>query len=156
PAANVNVLLNGTTVFRGRFSGLTRADGTFLFDRVPAGGLNVNSRDSASPASSPTGSGVVAARPATTPRPERQRVGTVAGNVFAANGVTPVPGVSVSLSSNTIQLSVTSGVSGGFVFNTVPSGAYELTALVNGVVRSQASVQVTTQGATVTRNLVLS
>lgn len=84
-----------------------------------------------------------------------QPVGSVAGTVFAANGVTPVPGISVNIAGQ-VNKTTSSAGDGSFSFASVPSGAYTLKAVDGGgSTRTQAAVTVTTQGTAVVQNLVL-
>ncbi len=87
-----------------------------------------------------------------------QGKGTVAGHVFAADGVTPLPGADVgltSLSSGVAQIT-TSDASGGFVFGSVPVGNANLEA-IHLPTRSQAQAvaNVAADGGTTLIDLIL-
>jgi 6-phosphogluconolactonase (cycloisomerase 2 family) len=154
PVANALVTLNGQTSFGGTFSGVTQGDGTFTFSQVPAGNFTLAATDPVSQAGAST-TGSVTPGQSTSLTLQLQPVGSVTGTVFAANGVTPVASMSVVL-SGPVSETVSSGTDGGFTFAVVPSGAYTLQAVDgSGKVRAQATVTITTEGATVTQNLVL-
>jgi protocatechuate 3,4-dioxygenase beta subunit len=157
PVANALLTLTGQTAFGGTFSGVSQADGTFTFGAVPAGTFTVTATDSVSQAGA-IATGSVAAGQSAAVTLQLQPVGSVTGIVFAADGLTPVAGISVTiLGQGQISLTTTSGPDGSFTFGAVPSGTYTLQAIDgNGKIRAQASVTVATQGSTVTQNLVLS
>jgi len=155
PVVDAILTLQGQSSFGGTFNGVTQPDGTFIFSQVPAGNFTVTATDPVTQAGAST-TGSVAAAQSTNITIHLQPVGSVLGTVFAANQVTPVPDISVSLSGQTNQ-TTTSGTDGSFSFNTVPSGQYTLQAIDgNGTVRAQASVTVTAQNPPVVQNLVLS
>jgi hypothetical protein len=156
PVGNALLTLTGQSSFGGTFNGVSQPDGTFTFSQVPAGSFSVTASNPETGAgASITGS--VAAGQSVNVTLQLQPVGTITGFVFAVDGVTPVAGISVDLSSpDQTNQTVISGVDGSFTFSAVPSGSYTLRATDgNGTVRAQASVTVATQGSVVTQNLVL-
>jgi hypothetical protein len=150
------VTVTGQTSFGGSFNGVTQPNGTISFSQVPAGSFSVVASDGVTAAGAGPVTGSVTAGGTTSVTLQMQPVGSVSGFVFAANGVTPVSDMTVNLVGATTQ-TVTTASDGSFLFNVVPSGTYTLQAVDgSGSVRAQASVTVSTEGKTVTQNLVLS
>jgi hypothetical protein len=136
------------------FNGVTQVNGTFTFGNVPAGTFSIVAVDPITQAGA-SGGGSVPIGATTTEMLQLQPVGSIAGVVYAANGVTPVPDMAVVLSGQ-INQTVTSAADGSFDFAIVSGGPYVLQAVDgNGNVRAQAPVTVSTQGSVVTQNLVL-
>jgi hypothetical protein len=156
PVANALVTLTGQSSFGGVFNGVTQPDGTFTFSQLPAGSFSVTASNPQTGAGASVTSSVAAGQSATVTL-QLQPVGSIAGVVFAVDGVTPVADMSVVLlGADQTKQTATSAADGSFIFSTVPSGSYTLSAIDgNGTVRAQVSVTVVTQGAVVTRNLVL-
>ncbi len=156
PDANAIVALTGQTAFGGSFNGITQANGTYTFSLVPAGAFAVTASDPVTQAGAGPVSGSVTAGGSAAVTLQLQPTGSVTGFVFAANGVTPVSGISVNLAGGVSQ-TTTSAFDGSFSFNVVPSGAYTLQAVDgNGTVRASATVTVATENGTVKQNLILS
>ena len=85
-----------------------------------------------------------------------QSSGTIQGTVFASNGTTTIPNISVQLSGPVTRQVSTNGL-GGFKFNIVPSGSYQLRAIdSSGNIRASVTVSISTQDQVVSQNLVLS
>ena len=155
PDASAILVLTGQTQFGGTFNGVTQANGTYTFSQVPAGAFAVTASDPVTQAGAGPVTGSVAAGGSTSITLQLQAVGAVTGFVFAANGVTPVSGMTVNLVGEVTQ-TTTSASDGSFAFNVVPSGTYTLQALDgSGTIRATASVTVASQGSSVQQNLVL-
>lgn len=150
-AAGILVTLTGKTAFGGTFNGITQSNGTITFTQVPSGNFAVSAIDPVTQAGA-SANGSVAAGQSTSITLQLQPVGSVTGIVFAANQVTTVPDITVTLSGQ-VNLATTSGSDGSFTFNTVPNGAYTLQAIdASGTVRAQASIS----SVPATQNLLLS
>ena len=155
PDASAILALTGQTIFGGTFNGITQANGTYTFSQVPAGGFAVTASDPVTQAGAGPMSGTVAAGGNTSITLQLQPVGSVTGFVFAANGVSPVSGMAVSLVGVVTQ-TTTSASDGSFSFSVVPSGTYMLQAVDgSGNVRATASVTVASEGSAVQQNLIL-
>jgi hypothetical protein len=160
PDASAIVTLTGQTAFGGSFNGVTQPNGTYTFSQIPAGGFAVTASDPVTQAGAGPVSGSVSPGNTATITLQLQPVGSVSGFVFAANGVTPVSGMTVNLVGTATQAAVTqtttSASDGSFLFSVVPSGTYTLQAIDgSGTVRATASVTVASEGSTVQQNLVL-
>jgi hypothetical protein len=150
-APGVLVTITGQSAFGGTFNGVTQVDGTATFNQVPAGNFVVTATDPVSQAGA-SANGSVAAGGNAAITLQLQPVGSVTGVVFAANQVTPVSNITVTLSGQ-VNLTTTSGSDGSFTLNSVPNGTYTLQAIdSNGTVRAQASIA----SIPATQNLILS
>jgi hypothetical protein len=155
PVANALVTLTAQGGAGGFFSGLSQADGTIPFSQVSAGSFTAVATDPVSQAGA-TVTGSVTAGQNTSVTLQLQPVGSVTGTVLAPDGVTPVADMTVTLAGQITQ-TTTSGANGGFAFNAVPAGAYQLRAFDSGgLERAQANVTLTGQGSVITQNLILS
>ena len=155
PDASAIVTLTGQTLFGGTFNGVTQANGTYAFSQVPAGAFAVSASDPVTQAGAGPVSGSVTAGGSAAITLQLQPVGSVTGIVFAANGVTPVSGITVNLVGGVTQTTA-SASDGSFLFNVVPSGTYTLQAVDgSGSVRATATVTVATEGSSVRQNLIL-
>lgn len=153
--ASAILTLTGQTAFGGSFGGITQPDGTYTFSQVPAGAFAVTATDPVTQAGAGPVSGSVAAGGTASLTLHLQAVGSVTGFVFAANGVTPVSGVTVNLTGEVTQ-TTTTAFDGSFSFSVVPSGTYSLQAVDgSGKVRATANVTVASQGGSTQQNLVL-
>jgi hypothetical protein len=155
PVGSAQVTLTSLTIFGGSQTGVTQSDGTVTFNNVLAGNFSVSAAD---PKTSLTGSnnGNVAVNNTSKLTVQLQSAGSISGAVFASDGSTPVPNISVQLVGQ-VNRQITSGANGAFSFATVPANTYQLQAVDStGTVRAAASVTVSTQGQQVTQNLVLS
>lgn len=153
--AGAQVQLNSQTIFGGRQTGSTQADGTLTFANVLAGNFSVSA---VNPQTNLTGStsGNVAVNGTTNITVQLQSSGAVQGTVFASNGTTTIPNISVQLSGPVSRQVSSSGV-GSFRFDIVPAGSYQLRAIdSSGNIRASVNVSISTQDQVVTQNLVLS
>lgn len=155
------VTVTGQTSFGGTFSAVTQPNGTVSFSQVPAGSFIAVASDGVTAAGAGPASGSVIAGGTTNITLQMQPVGSVSGFVFAANGVTGVSNITVNLvgtnADGPTTQTITTASNGSFIFSVVPSGIYTLQAVDgSGNVRAQASVTVSSEGSTVTQNLVLS
>ena len=151
-APNVQVTVQGQTQFGGTQSGTTQTNGTITFTNVFAGAFNVYVVD---PQTGLQGSANASVAPGATATVtvQLQPAGTITGKVFAADGVTALPNVPVSLSGQ-VSRQTTTSADGSFQFTVVPLGAYTLTSTdSSGNTRAYANVALANNGATVTQNL---
>ncbi len=153
PGAQVK--LDSQTVFGGRQTGSTQADGTLTFANVLAGNFSVSA---VNPQTNLTGStsGNVAVNATTNIAVQLQSSGAIQGTVFGSNGTSPIPNISVQL-SGPVSRQISSSGTGAFRFDIVPTGSYQLRAIdSSGNVRASVGVSLSTQDQVVTQNLVLS
>ncbi|HEX3153214.1 MAG TPA: carboxypeptidase regulatory-like domain-containing protein [Candidatus Angelobacter sp.] len=153
--SGAQIQLNSQTIFGGRQTGSTQADGTLTFANVLAGNFSVSA---VNPQTNLTGSatGNVAVGSTTNTTVQLQSSGTVLGTVFASNGTTTISNISVQL-NGPVSRQVSANGLGNFRFDIVPSGSYQLRAIdSSGNVRASVSVSISTQDQSVTQNLVLS
>ncbi|HMD96237.1 MAG TPA: carboxypeptidase regulatory-like domain-containing protein [Terriglobia bacterium] len=152
--SGAQVTVTSKTSFGGTLTGATQANGTVTFAHVLAGAFSVSAvNPSTQLAGSATGS--VTANGSTSVTVQLQASGSIVGTVFAPDGATPVPGITLQLSGQ-VNHQTTSGAGGTYQFNVVPTGTYTLTAVdALGNQRASASVTLTTQGQQVTQNLTL-
>jgi hypothetical protein len=153
PGAQIR--LDSQTIFGGRQTGSTQADGTLTFANVLAGNFSVFA---VNPQTNLTGStnGNVAVNTTTNITVQLQSSGAIQGTVFGSNGTTPIPNISVQL-SGPVSRQVSSSGTGSFRFDVVPTGSYTLRAIdSSGNVRASVGVSISTQDQVVTQNLVLS
>jgi Carboxypeptidase regulatory-like domain/Bacterial TSP3 repeat/Bacterial Ig-like domain (group 2) len=154
PVAGAQIKLDSQTVFGGRQTGTTQADGTLTVATVLAGSFLVSAVD---PQTNLAGSstGNVAVNGTANVTVQLQSAGAVQGTVFGTNGTTPISNISVQL-NGPVSRQVNSSPTGSFRFDIVPSGAYQLRAVDSSAnVRATAQISVSTQGQVVTQNLVL-
>lgn len=151
--ATVNV--DSQTIFGGRQTGSTQADGTLTFNNVLAGNFSVSA---VNPRTSLAGfnTGNVAVNSSAAVTVQLQSSGSILGQVFASDGSTPVPNISVQLRGQVSRTTI-SGSGGSFRFDVVPSNTYELDAFdSSGNLRARAAnVTITAQGQQVVQNLTL-
>lgn len=155
PLAGAQVKLDSQTIFGGRQTGTTQANGTLTFANVLAGGYSAFAVD---PQTSLTGSnsGNIAANATANITVQLQGAGAVQGTVFAPDGTTPVPNISVQLNGQ-VGRQTTTAPNGTFRFDVVPVNTYELRIVDSaGNVRASALVTIATHGQVITKNLVLS
>ena len=153
PGAQIK--LDSQTIFGGRQTGSTQADGTLTFANVLAGNFSVSA---VNPQTNLTGSanGNVAVNTTSNITVQLQSSGAIQGTVFGSNGTTPIPNISVQLSGPVSRQTSSSGT-GTFRFDIVPTGSYTLRAIdSSGNVRASVGVSISTQDQVVTQNLVLS
>ncbi len=153
--SGATVNLDSSTIFGGRQTGTTQADGTLAFSNVLAGNFSVLAVD---PKTSLNGSntGNVAVNNSSAVTVQLQSAGSILGTVFGSDGSTPIPNITVQLSGQ-VNRQVSSGVNGSFRFDVVPANTYNLRAIDSiGNVRANATVIVATQAQLVTQNLTLS
>ncbi|MFL6388274.1 MAG: carboxypeptidase regulatory-like domain-containing protein [Terriglobales bacterium] len=153
PGAQVR--LDSQTIFGGRQTGSTQADGTLSFANVLAGNFSVSA---VNPQTNLTGStnGNVAVNATTNIAVQLQSSGAIQGTVFGSNGTTPIPNISVQL-SGPVSRQISSSGTGAFRFDIVPTGSYQLRAIdSSGNVRASVGISISTQDQVVTQNLVLS
>ena len=153
--SGATVRVDSNTIFGGEQVGATQADGTFTFNNVLAGNFFVSAVD---PKSNLAGSnsGNVAVNNSSPVTVQLQSAGSIQGTVFATDGATPIPNITVQLSGQ-VNRQVSSAVNGAFRFDNVPVNAYQLKAIDSvGNIRAVVAVILTTQGQLVTQNLILS
>jgi hypothetical protein len=153
--SGAQVNLASQTIFGGTQTGTTQADGTLTFNSVLAGNFLVNAKD---PKTSLEGSknGNVTVKNTTSITVQLQSAGNLSGTVFASDGLTPVPNVSVQLVGQVFRQTV-SGPNGIFNFAIVPANTYQIEAIDSiGTLRAVANVTIATQGQQVVQNLTLS
>lgn len=156
PVSGAQVNLASQTIFGGIQTGATQSDGTLTFTNVLAGNFNVSAVD---PKTNLGGSntGNITVGKSTTVTVQLQAAGSILGQVFASDGVTPVPNISVQLRGQVNRQ--TNTINGGaFRFDTVPVNTYELDAVDSaGDLRARVTgVVLSTQGQQVVQNLTLS
>src|SRR6185437_14047689 len=122
--SGATVRVDSNTIFGGEQVGTTQADGTFTFNNVLAGNFFVSAVD---PKSNLAGSnsGNVAVNNSSPVTVQLQSAGSIQGTVFATDGVTPIPNITVQLSGQ-VNRQVSSAVNGAFRFDNVPVNAYQL------------------------------
>jgi hypothetical protein len=153
--SGAQVQLNSQTIFGGRQTGSTQADGTLTFANVLAGNFSVSA---VNPQTNLTGStnGNVAVNTTANITVQLQSSGAVQGTVFGSNGTSPIPNISVQL-SGPVSRQISSSGAGSFRFDIVPTGSYQLRAIdSSGNVRASVGISVSTQDQVVTQNLILS
>ncbi|MGZ4843338.1 MAG: beta strand repeat-containing protein [Candidatus Angelobacter sp.] len=154
PVSGAQVRLDSQTVFGGRQTGATQADGTLTFANVLAGGYSVSASDPQTGLTG-SGSGNITVSGTSNLTVQLQSAGTIQGTVFGPDGTTTIGSISVQLSGQ-VQRHTSSVGNGTFRFDVVPANIYQLTAVDSaGNVRASASVVVSTHGQVVTQNLVL-
>jgi len=154
PNAQVTLQTNG---FGSHATALTDENAVANFNNVLAGTFSVSALDPVDQLGGSLSSSVLVGETVeltVTLEPSADLIGTV----FDADGVTPVPGISVRLSP--INRAVTTGTDGTFRFDMIPVGRspYSLNARdVNGTLRSSASgIVLTSHGEQVVNDLTLS
>src|SRR6478672_6845938 len=154
PVSGAQVRLDSQTVFGGRQTGTTQADGTLTFANVLAGGYSVSATD---PLTSLTGSntGNITVNGTSNTTVQLQSAGTVQGTVFGPDGTTTIGSISIQLSGQ-LQRHTTTAGNGTYRFDVVPANTYQVSAIDSaGNIRASANLAVSTQGQVVTQNLVL-
>ena len=153
PVSGAQVILTSDTAFTQQLTGLTASNGTYTFMNTLAGDVTIMATSPATQLAG-TAQGTLTASGSTNVTVTLQAAGTVSGTVFAADGATPVPGITVQLDSATTTVSAADGT---YQFPTVPSGAHQVIALDGSGLATSASVTavISTQGQTVTANLIL-
>ncbi|MGZ4875462.1 MAG: beta strand repeat-containing protein, partial [Candidatus Angelobacter sp.] len=154
PVSGAQVRLDSQTVFGGRQTGATQADGTLTFANVLAGGYSVSASDPQTGLTG-SGSGNITVSGTSNLTVQLQSAGTIQGTVFGPDGTTTIGSISVQLSGQ-VQRHTSSVGNGTFRFDVVPANIYQLTAVDSaGNARASASVVVSTHGQVVTQNPVL-
>jgi Carboxypeptidase regulatory-like domain/Bacterial TSP3 repeat/Bacterial Ig-like domain (group 2) len=154
PVSGAQVNLDSQTVFGGRQTGTTQADGTLTFANVLAGGYSVFASDPQTGLTG-SGSGNITANGTGNVTVPLQSAGAIQGTVFGPDGRTTIGSISVQLSGQ-VQRHTTSAGNGTFRFDVVPANTYQLTAVDSaGNIRASAGLAVSIQGQVVTQNLVL-
>lgn len=150
PSAAVTVYNSPTNT---TYTGTTDSTGTALFSNIFAGSYSVTAR-SPSTGLYAYGSGNLAYNGTQTVTLTVQAYGSLAGVVYAPDGVTPVSGATVQLSSGA---TATTGSNGAYQFANIVLGYYSMTVTDSaGYLRAKVnSIQLQTSGATVTQNVTL-
>ena len=153
PNATINLTAGGrvigqaTTVSTGNI-------GSFTFDYVPAGSVQLNAQD---PLSGRTG---IAAGSITT-QGQTLNLNVIAEGLDTIQGVvtsdgSPLPGASVSISSGSFQATTNADSTGHYLMSGVPEGAIVATAsLSGGFLSGTASTSIIGDGNTYTLNVAL-
>jgi protocatechuate 3,4-dioxygenase beta subunit len=147
------VTLTSDTSFTQQLTGLTASNGTYTFMNALAGALTVMASNPANQLAG-TAQGTLTAGGSTSVTVTLQPAGTISGTVFAADGATPIPGITVQLDGATTTVSAANAT---YQFATVPSGSHQLVAIDGSGQATSASVTavISTQGQAVTANLSL-
>jgi Carboxypeptidase regulatory-like domain/Bacterial TSP3 repeat len=155
PVAGAQLRLDSQTVFGGRQTGTTQANGTLTFANVLAGSFSVFAVD---PVTNLTGSANanITVNGTTSTTVQLQSAGAVQGTVFGTDGITAISNIAVQL-NGPVNRKINSNGIGGFRFDIVPAGFYQLQAIDSaGNVRASSGISISTQGQLITQNLVLS
>lgn len=153
PNATVNLVASGRTI--GQATTLSTGDvGSFTFDYVPAGSVQLNAQD---PLSGRTGiaAGSIGTQNETlTLNILAEGLDTVQGLV-TSDGV-PQPGANVSITSRNFQASTSADANGHYLMAGVPEGVVVATAsLGNGFLTGTASLAISGDGNTFPLNVAL-
>ncbi|RXH58431.1 carboxypeptidase regulatory-like domain-containing protein [Granulicella sibirica] len=153
PVPNAQLTLTSDTAFTQQLSGLSSATGTYTFQNVLAGGFTVMATNPVNELAG-TSQGTLTVAGNATVTVNLQPAGVISGTVFAADGKTPAPGVEIQLDQSLTTVSASDGT---YQFATVPAGTHSIVALdgVGTASSPSATATITTQGQTVTANLIL-
>ncbi|MFZ1010565.1 MAG: carboxypeptidase regulatory-like domain-containing protein [Candidatus Sulfotelmatobacter sp.] len=153
PNAIVNLTASGRVIGQATTAG-TGNVGSYSFDYVPAGSVQLNAQD---PLSGRTG---IAAGSITT-QGQVLTLNVIAEGLDTIQGLvtsdgSPQPGASVSITSGSFQATTSANSSGIYLMSGVPEGVVVATAsLSNGFLTGTASTSVSGDGNTVTLNVAL-
>jgi hypothetical protein len=153
PNAIVNLTASGRVI--GQATTLGAGDvGSYLFDYVPAGSVQLNAQDPLSGRTGIAASSIATQGQVLTLNVLAEGLDTLQGQV-TSNG-SPQPGASVSVTSGTFQASTTADSNGNYLMGGVPEGVVVATAsLSGGFLTGTASTSVTGDGNTFTLNVGL-
>ena len=153
PNAIINLVASGRTI--GQATTLSTGDvGSFTFDYVPAGSVQLSAQD---PLSGRTG---IAAGSITT-QGQTLTLNVLAEGLDTVQGLVtsdglPQPGASVTVTSGTFQASTSADANGHYLMAGVPEGVVVATAsLGNGFLTGTASVSISGDGITYPLNVAL-
>lgn len=153
PNATVNLTASGRVIGQATTQG-TGDIGSYTFDYVPAGSVQLNAQD---PLSGRTG---IAASSITT-QGQVLTLNVIAEGLDTLQGLvtsdgSPQPGATVSITSGTFQATTSADSNGNYLMGGVPQGVVVATAsLSGGFLTGTASTPVTGDGNTVTLNIAL-
>jgi hypothetical protein len=153
PNATVNLTASGRVIGQATTQG-TGDIGSYTFDFVPAGSVQLNAQD---PLSGRTG---IAASSITT-QGQTLTLNVIAEGLDTLQGLvtsdgSPQPGASVSITSGTFQATTSADSNGNYLMGGVPQGVVVATAsLSGGFLTGTASTPVSGDGNTVTLNIAL-
>src|SRR5215471_18141364 len=151
---NAQVTIFEGDQFGGVQSGTTGGDGTVTFPDVLAGPAFLTATDPVTQLSGSASVIVVAAR-TTAVTVQLQPAGSILGQVFAVDGVTPLAGVTVQVVGPVFR-QVNTAADGSFRFDALPLGTYTAQALDNsGRLRArQTGINLLSNGDVFTTRLV--
>ncbi|MCB1875956.1 MAG: carboxypeptidase regulatory-like domain-containing protein [Chromatiales bacterium] len=151
------VIVTSLTTFGGSQQGITDADGVVNFANVLAGPFSLSAMDPVDELGGSLNSSVLVGESVSL-TVQLEDAGAIIGTVLSADGVTPVPGIRVTISS--INRTSVSGTDGSYRFDMIPiaRSPYSLTARDNqGALRASASgLTLNGEGDQIVRDLVLS
>lgn len=153
PNAIVNLTVSGRVI--GQATTLGAGDvGSYLFDYVPAGSVQLNAQDPLTGRTGIAANSIATQSQVLTLNVVAQGLDTLQGQV-TSNG-SPQPGASVSITSGTFQATTSADSNGNYLMGGVPEGVVVATAgLSNGFLTGTASTSVTGDGNTFTLNVAL-
>ena len=158
PLPNATVTLQATSVLglAATVTGSAGADGTFSFSNVLVGTFTVSAQDPVSKQGGSFSGQINSAGQVVTANVQTAPSGSISGTVFRFDGVTTVPGASVSATFGNRTLSAVADDQGHFSFAFVPLGSLSLTARDQGTRGvGFATVTLGSNGETVTANIDL-
>lgn len=158
PAGNVPLTLTGTSLFGSApiINVNAAQDGTFRFDGVLVGAFTLQARDPVSNFAAVVSGNVLSDQQVVSVTLRLTQSGALEGIVFNTDGVTPVVGASVTLSSSGTYVQTKTDSAGRYAFAVVPLGGYFLEArelTTHGIGRVTGTL--VTHGLTVTQNISL-
>ncbi|MHB8217454.1 MAG: carboxypeptidase regulatory-like domain-containing protein [Candidatus Sulfotelmatobacter sp.] len=153
PNAIVNLTASGRVI--GQATTLGAGDvGSYSFDYVPAGSVQLNAQDPLSGRTGIAASSIATQGQVLTLNVVAEGLDTLQGQV-TSNG-SPQPGASVSITSGTFQATTTADANGNYVMAGIPQGVAVATAsLSGGFLTGTASTTLTGDGNTFTLNVAL-
>lgn len=153
PNAIVNLVASGRTI--GQATTLSSGDvGSFTFDYVPAGSVQLNAQDPLTGRTGIAASSIATQGQTLTLNVLAEGLDTIQGQV-TSDGL-PQPGASVSITSGSFQATTSADSNGNYLMAGVPEGVVVATAsLSNGFLTGTASTSTRGDGNTFTLNVAL-
>jgi hypothetical protein len=153
PNAIVNLTASGRVI--GQATTQSTGDvGSYMFDYVPAGSVQLNAQDPLSGRTGIAASSIATQGQVLTLNVVAEGLDTLQGQVTSDGS--PQPGASVSITSGTFQATTSADSNGNYLMGGVPQGVVVATAsLSNGFLTGTASTSVSGDGNTFTLNVAL-
>jgi hypothetical protein len=153
PNAIVNLTASGRVIGQATTAS-TGTIGSYSFDYVPAGSVQLNAQDPLSGRTGIAAGSIATQGQVLTLNVIAEGLDTIQGQVTSDGS--PQPGANVTITSGTFQATTTADSNGNYLMTGVPEGAVVASAsLSNGFLTGTASTSVSGNGNTVTLNVAL-